>query len=214
MGTSADATARVVLCTIPQLSFPAEKVGSEWSAAIALPESVIPGSYDMKVEVMVGNRHFTPLTKRVDLEAPVMAAVEEAKKEEPKKEEPKKEEPAVVEPLQTAKLLHAITAIGAVDNSVVPATPMAITPPHEDTIAVDVPAQPKPEAKKKITLPKDFFKFEPKVVKPVEIKYKPMESKLVHTTLDRPLAESTVKPVVSLSHGTPIRLIKGEIIYE
>jgi hypothetical protein len=211
MGTSAQATARVILCTNPQLSFPAEKVGDEWMAHVAVPESVHPGDYDMKVEVMVGNRHFTPLTKRVELQGqtvPEVAAVEEAKKEDPKVEEP-----AVVEPLKTAALLRAITAVGAVDGSVVPATPMPIAPPAE--LALEPAAEePKPEPKKKITLPKDFFKFEPKKVERVEIKMKPLESLLTHTVIDRPLAAESVKPVLELNHGTPIRLIKGEIIYE
>jgi hypothetical protein len=214
MGTAADATARVILGTNPQLAFPAAKVGDEWMAYVKVPESVHPGTYEMKVEVMVGNRHFVPLTKNIELEGQAVAepevAVEEAKavpKEEPV-------EVPVVDPLKTSILLRAITATGAVDASVVPADPMpnvVATAPEAEEAPKEVK---KEEPKKKITLSKDFFKFEPKKIEPVKIEFKSISSMMTHTVIDKPLAKEAVQPVLEINHGTPIRLIKGEIIYE
>lgn len=210
MGTSADATVRVILGTSPLLTFPAHKTGveNEWLAALDLPDGIHPGEYDLKVEVMVGNRHFTPLTKKITLDAKdeprvsPSAAIEtpavppgtdvqtEAKKLEPKKEEPKK------------SLLKAILAAGAKDGSVVPAAPV-------EEISVETTEIEIPKAPKKISFPKDFFKFEAKPVEPVQIYMPPITTTLMHLASDQPAPQ-----VVEINHGTPIHLVKGEIIYE
>lgn len=210
MGTGAEATARVVLGTDPQLVFPATKSGDQWSASIKIPEAVEPGSYEMKVEVMVGNRHFTPLTKSVDLERPFIPTIEDV--------QTSSKEPAV-DPLRTSVLLRAVTAAGCADASVASIEPAPVEPSISKKQA-ELPKkqaeQPKKQAEqpKKITLPKDFFKFEPKKVDPVKIELKPLISRLVHSTIDRPLAKEAVIPTIALNQGTPVRLVKGEIIYE
>ena len=200
MGTSAEATARVILCTNPQLSFPATKIGDDWTASVTVPEAIEPGSYDMKVEVMVGNRHFTPLTKKLELfgRNQIAAAVEE----------PVATEEAAEPIAEPAKEVVAPEAVAE-------APVEAVTPSLSLIKSFDAaPAVEEPEAPKKITLPKDFFKFEGKKVAPVKIEFKPLDSMLSFTTIDRPLTPGSVKPVLEINHGTPVRLIKGEIIYE
>lgn len=70
MGTSTEPKVRIILGTRPELSFPATLVGGEWTAAVDLPSSIEDGEYDLRVEVIVGNRHFTPLSKKVLLAGP------------------------------------------------------------------------------------------------------------------------------------------------
>ncbi len=207
MGTSAEATARVILCTNPQLSFPAEKVGDEWSAHVRIPESIEPGSYDMKVEVMVGNRHFTPLTKSIELVGlPSSPATEPD--DSPAEDAVKHEEPVAVEEVVAAEeQAPAVKTISLIKSFV--------NGQDEVVEAVAKPAEEAPvEQPKKITLPKDFFKFEGKKVDPVKIEFKPLVSMLTHTAIDKPLTKESVRPVLEINHGTPIRLIRGEIIYE
>lgn len=196
MGTSAEATARVILCTNPQLSFPATKVGDQWCAQVTVPEAITPGAYDMKVEVMVGNRHFTPLTKSIELFGGAQIAAPIAPAEEPA-EPPAEETAAAEEPVTAEQVASTETII-----QTIPLLKSFGAP------------EPEPEAPKKITLPKDFFKFEAKKIEPVKIDIKPIVSMLTHTAIDRPLKAESVRPVLEINHGTPIRLIKGEIIYE
>lgn len=67
MGTSAEPTARLCLETTPELCFPARNLGDHWSASATIPSDFQPGSYRLRVEVMVNNRHFVPVAKSVDL---------------------------------------------------------------------------------------------------------------------------------------------------
>lgn len=193
MGTSADATARVILHTTPHLSFPATKVGEEWVAHANIPDSIKSGKYNMAIEVMVGNRHFTPLNREVELFGKDVLAAKPTEPDDGPAEDAAKHEPEAV----AAEAVIAEPAAPAIE-------PVPLIKSFE-------PAAP--EVPKKITLPKDFFKFEAKKVEPVVIKPVPMKS-----ALDTPhvVSESMRKAIslVEINHGTPIRLTKGEIVYE
>jgi hypothetical protein len=73
MGTSAEPTARVIIETTPAISFTALKVGDSWVAPVHLPNIIVPGTYRMKVEVLLNNRLFTPFSKMIDVQAPALA---------------------------------------------------------------------------------------------------------------------------------------------
>jgi hypothetical protein len=200
MGTSQEPTVRVILDTSPALTFNAHKLGTEWQADIDLPASTKPGSYDLKVEVMVGNRHFSPLTKKVALDAPEespssssepeesaqvaaekeqqlsSAEVDEALFTEPVQEEPR---PAVVEPEPAPKPNLMKSIVGGEDL-------------------------PKKKEPKKITLPKDFFKFEAKKIEPVELP----------KVIKREPKAKKPKKIIEIKQSTPIRLVKGEVVYK
>ncbi len=67
MGTSSTPTVRVVLGTDPEMSYPASHtVEDKWMAVMMIPEHV-EGTYSMRVEVVLNNRLFTPITKSVTI---------------------------------------------------------------------------------------------------------------------------------------------------
>jgi len=89
MGTSAEPTVKLCLGTTPELSFPARHTGEVWTSSVVIPTGMEAGSYPLRVEVVVNNRHFVPLTKSVDIvlqdqpELPPVMPVEELPHEEP-----------------------------------------------------------------------------------------------------------------------------------
>jgi hypothetical protein len=68
-GTQSIPTVRVVLVTPnADLGFPAEKLSSgneDWSAEVFIPEDLSEGEYDLRVEVIINNRLFTPVKRKV-----------------------------------------------------------------------------------------------------------------------------------------------------
>jgi len=68
MGTGAEPKVRLILGTIPELSFAASKGdGEAWGAEVLIPKFIESGSYDMRVEVILNNRLFTPLNKKIEI---------------------------------------------------------------------------------------------------------------------------------------------------
>lgn len=82
MGTSADPAVRVILAAHPELSFPATKSDDKWTTNLAVPASLAAGTYELRVEVTVNNRVFTPIRKKVEVEAdaPVEKVIADAPK--------------------------------------------------------------------------------------------------------------------------------------
>lgn len=79
MGTSAEPRVRVILGTSPELSFTANKDLDDWVSNMSIPAHIAPGDYDLRVEVHLNNRLFTPINKKInvkgiDLPEPVQAA--------------------------------------------------------------------------------------------------------------------------------------------
>ena len=67
MGTSSTPSVRVVLGTDPEMSYPASNTTDDkWMATMMIP-SGIEGTYSMRVEVVLNNRLFTPITKSVTI---------------------------------------------------------------------------------------------------------------------------------------------------
>jgi len=67
MGTQLTPSVRVVIAATPDLSFPATFTEEGWSADLNIPSNVMSGSYDLRVEVLLNNRMFTPLHKKVEI---------------------------------------------------------------------------------------------------------------------------------------------------
>lgn len=69
MGTSSSPSVRVILGTDPEMSYPATNLSDDkWTAQISIPEG-IEGTYNLRVEVVLNGRLFTPITKSVTIEA-------------------------------------------------------------------------------------------------------------------------------------------------
>lgn len=203
MGTSTEPKVRVLLSTSPELSFPAHKVGDEWKAAVKLPAAVEPGKYDLRVEVILNNRHFTPLTKSIELVSPNAVPAEAW----PPEQEVEMNIPAEI----TAEAAPIVE-------------PVVLTP---DTLIGKQAVDPSPVVKQKIKLSAaavaDMFKAEnlKAPTTPTKIEYRPIISRdPIHSTIDKPLPitekvkATSRKKVVEIKHELPIRLIKGEIVYE
>lgn len=72
MGTSAEPKVRLVLATSPELSFACHRDGVMWACDASIPTGITPGSYGLRVEVVVNSRLFSPLVKQVEVEMPPM----------------------------------------------------------------------------------------------------------------------------------------------
>jgi hypothetical protein len=192
MGTSTDPKVKLVLNTTPEMSFPATKNGDSWHASVVVPDHVEPGKYSLRVEVVIGNRHFSPLTKSVKLELP----------------------PNMVPAAPTP------TPEPAVETVPEAASVEAAEEPAE--IFLPEPVAPKaPRAKKMVKLPADLFSVENLMGSktPVVIDRRPIIARdPVITAMDPPIQmleeKMPKKRIVELKHTLPTRLIKGEIIYE
>lgn len=74
MGSQAEPQqVRVILAAKPELSYPAEKTADGWSAKLEIPDTV-SGDIDLRVEVVVNNRLFTPIKKRISIASAPSAA--------------------------------------------------------------------------------------------------------------------------------------------
>lgn len=79
MGTSTDPKVRLILGTTPELSFAASKgEGDTWGAEVLVPKFIDAGSYDFRVEVVLNNRLFTPLNKKIEIASGVQPEVQMA----------------------------------------------------------------------------------------------------------------------------------------
>lgn len=207
MGTSTEPSVKVTLGTTPELSFPATQVGDSWTTVIKVPEGVEPGSYLLKIDVVVGNRHFSPLSKMVDV-----TSIE------------RMETPAEIKPK-----VVAAEEVAPIEQPVAEEEQVVVAPAAEPEFDIflkqeaqaPLPTPTAPRAKKMVKLPKDLFKAEnlkvPSV--PVQIERKPIIMRdVAHTAMDRPvkITEAVKKPkkIVELKHELPTRLIKGDIVYE
>ena len=68
MGTSAEPEVSVVLGAVPELLFKANRVGDDWVSSVLIPGYIEPGEYDLRVQVLLNNRMFTPVRKSVSVQ--------------------------------------------------------------------------------------------------------------------------------------------------
>lgn len=207
MGTSADPTVRLIIETLPEIAFPAYKVGERWVSTVFVPANLQAGTYKLRVEVVLNNRLFTPFSKPIEIIAPAVEAETIAAPVQPPEELPV---PVEVTPAPAPEVVlpPAIEAIAPpVEAAPVEAAPAA---PIKSLFRDEPPAVVKEEPKK-ITLPADFFKFTPKEVKKVEIALPPIDQALKHIKVE---GISTGVKLAETRGSVPVALVKGEIVYE
>jgi hypothetical protein len=92
MGTSAEPRVRVILGTVPEISFSASNdgVNDDWVSNLMIPAHVETGEYDIRVEVHLNNRLFTPLNKKIGVHRAETMSVDS---EQPELEQPELEQP-------------------------------------------------------------------------------------------------------------------------
>lgn len=189
-GTSVEPTVKVVIHCHPQLSFPASKVGDRWMASVKIPESIEPGEYEMKVEVLLNGRHFSPVNKKITLER-----------------DPASIPAAVYAPEPTPPVEIAKTVVHQEEKIPEP--------------VVEEVAPPAPPKKITLELSKNIFDFSFDKGPAVPVKYDSIaQRKIVETKKieepKKPIKVAKPKPpkIVEIKHGIPVKLTKGEIIYE
>lgn len=76
-GTAAAPAVKFILeAPNAEMGFTASNNGdSNWSANVAIPDDFKPGSYGFRIEVVVNNRLFTPVKKRVEVTEPTVISV-------------------------------------------------------------------------------------------------------------------------------------------
>jgi hypothetical protein len=184
-GTATKPTVRLVIDTPRnELGFKAEEICGEpgkYFAEVFVPDSIEPGEYDMRIEVNLNGRLFTPIKKKVEIgnEQPVVAAPAPAPEPEPASspvDEAKKKVPLVTtKPIDTSKKVYSL--------------PPSFPPSPQGTPT-------------KISIKTIAKEAERRFGKVLE------ES----ATYKKPVA-AAVEPI-NIKPQTPIKLIKGEVIYE
>lgn len=224
MGSSQEPRVRVVIGSTPELAFPASLLDGKWSVDLAIPESVEAGSYDLRVEVLLNNRLFTPLNKRVELTreaaAPQPAPAQSSQAPEKAPQEPNIAAPAApfreaaadeaIAELEAAELIKTIAA--AADSITIKPAPAPATSPVSLGLLQSVAA-----AKPK----KMYERMSSGLPKPSAVKAEPIKVTIAQidgqtrTTKPKVVAKNPEKmPMAVKENKTPIRLVKGDIIYE
>lgn len=235
MGTSIEPVVRVVLGTNPEMSFNAAKEHeNSWMVNVVVPDTVALGDYDVRVEVLLNNRLFTPVKKKVTIGKKDLAAdvpVKEMPKIEtftPKISEPIKNVtpfvPKIAEPVQPVKesgilrtqadkkptvIRRAAAAdemkaiIGSISKIVpAPAKEVKITPAPTTSKLANIckaPIKPlKQRGKKNVQESKPVTLAS--IAADVRDQDKPVNAKAPSVTIKE--------------HVTPIRLVKGDVIFE
>ncbi len=208
MGTSAEPTVRLVLGCTPELSFPAKKTADGWACTLSIPPGIEPCECDLRVEAIVNNRLFTPLIKRVELASVTAPPVETAP--QPASDAP----PAEIPPTPDEVPSEIEFKVKAEETE--PRKPLLSTPEFKRT---ELPSLQKVA---EATPPKKFEPIHTPLPRPSDVKVAPIKVSLtdvmkVAATMEAaapPPARRKAAPVVEIKHETPVRLVKGAIIYE
>jgi hypothetical protein len=224
MGSSNEPKVRLILGTSPELSFAAQSSGEGWEAQINVPVSIAPGSYDMRVEVVLNNRLFTPFTKKVEVAmgveaelphpqaevAPVAAPAEAA----PEVQEVAPEETVVATPAPEKLIVQMPQVVAKMPEFTKKVAEVA-KPAALNLLADIAKQQPKRRFEAMSSgMPSGTAK--PKAA-PIKIKISEIDavtskavSKIVETCATAKVAQSKKKQ----TSKTPIKLVKEHLIYE
>jgi hypothetical protein len=193
-GTATKPTVRLVIDTPRnELGFKAEEICGEpgkYFAEVFVPDSIEPGEYDMRIEVNLNGRLFTPIKKKVEIgnEQPVVVAAP-APVPAPEPEPEPEPEPAST-PVDEAKKKAPLVTTKPIDTSrKVYSLPPSFPPSPQGTPT-------------KISIKTIAKEAERRFGKVLE------ES----ATYKKPVA-AAVEPI-NIKPQTPIKLIRGEVIYE
>jgi hypothetical protein len=233
MGTSAEPRVRLILGTSPELSFPATKDGDDWASNMSIPGHIAPGNYDMRVEVHLNNRLFTPINRKVDVKGTELA---EPLKAAAVPTGPESPAPMAVKPevnndaIKTRDLMHSI-AMTDQGTSVTTPAPTKVKAPEMPKVVAKMPdIAPKavePE------VPASFSLLSKIAKTPAVPMKKRFESKKAPSTTPIRVKISEIDAVTtkSVAHivenctpikvarkkakaGTPVKLVKEQLFYE
>ena len=237
MGTSSTPSVRVVLGTDPEMSYPASNTADDkWMATMMIPNE-IEGNFSMRVEVVLNNRLFTPITRSVTIGRAEAAAPTPNETTSPSVPTPDKAvEPAPVNVIKHEPILRrdpivvpedaegATVAGDIASHSHVMASPIRRVIPA--TIAVKMPTAIVPKKTQGLSMLKSFAskpakKMYERIVtdmpKPSEVSV--TSTKLSIASVDAITAPVKIKIVETIKAAKPkksstIKLIKEQLFYE
>jgi hypothetical protein len=244
MGTSAEPRVRVILGTTPELSFHATKNGDDWASNMEIPGHIAPGNYDMRVEVHLNNRLFTPINRKIDVQGIELAEPLKAASvpTEPESPLPMDVKPAEIKPeinddaVKTRDLLHSI-AMKDQGTSVSLGAAKVKAPEMPKVVSKlpDVKPKAEPKVEEPIVTPEPATlsllskiskapaapmkkRFESKkVASPTPIRVKISEIDAVTTQEVAHIVEKCEPIKVARKKakaGTPVKLVKEQLFYE
>jgi hypothetical protein len=204
------------------LSFNAVKSGDSWVSDVFIPEEFTANDYDVRVEVLVNSRLFTPLKKKMTIASRASIAAETitppTPTQTPQQTETWEDEGGAV-PL---KKVEEPTPLPP-EKPVVPPTPTYTPAPPP------APKTPQAESLKlmKETTKKTFTPVRTPLPSPSKNKAEPIKIKISEIAADSDarfesgLSENTsykkpgkaVTPI-NINQQTPVTLKKGEVVYE
>lgn len=206
LGTQAPPqTVRVVLGGEPELSFNATKAGDEWQANLEIPED-LSGQVNLRVEVVINNRLFTPITKSIAIEPAPVKTVEPASVEMPASKEPAPAEvpapavitkqPVLLKSAPKPSIIKQFEADQVASFSALEKLAKAIPKKNYESFHSGMPSSYKSVSEK------------------IKVRIADIDSLAVHT----PVSEQKIspKPTKSVARllGSPTKLIKGAVTYE
>ena len=240
-GTQAQPSVRLVLVT-PQadLGFPAEKlIGGEaddWFSEVKIPEDLSEGDYDFRVEVVINNRLFTPIKRRVtvgvnpelvaakqDVEAKLAMQTEEVSTpptptQKPRQTEtwegeggalpvtPEKPQPLPSKPLDPLKPAKSLMAEAASKDNTTPHRPKA---KKVEPVAPVKPVERKPAPKKQAVKPEPVRITMADIAAESEKRFGEVLKE--SASYKSPAVAATP---INIKQEIPVTLTKGDIIYE
>lgn len=242
MGTGAAPNVRLVLSCTPELVFPARRTDDGWACTVTIPTGVEPCMCDLRIEAVINNRLFVPLSKQVELQqpdatfdAPMVDPVEAAPVSDEVAPEPDVALPSYEEPpLPDIEPSDVIDFTATVDST--PADQPAPSTPRISIIqmvadrerdverpaskSLALPEAPSLDALQKVVEAPPVVR--PRIITPLPASssarqpVKVSMSEIMKSTADRPTKKipKTTAPVIEMRHELPVRLIKGEVIYE
>jgi hypothetical protein len=206
---------KVALECSPELVYYAHKTGDRWTVDINVPIIVQPGTYKLRIDVILANRLFTPISKMVEVTTP---EVEVAQSVEVKSEpELTPAQPPVVDnspadtpPSVERKSIGLIRQFASEEIGQVEREPKA-----------EVAAGVKAPEKKTIQLPPDLFASllvdatpKQKMTLPVKPTIQKEQAPVVENKKPREINKKKAPVIVEIKQETPVVLLKGDIVFE
>lgn len=216
MGTSSEPRVRVILGASPELSFVANRDGEKWFSSMDIPGTLAPGSYDLRVEVVLNNRLFTPVNKKIEVKTggisePAPAADPEVPaatvvQVTPATEAPTESVQNVVMPTVVAKMPKIEPKVKVESTPAAPATlsllsSIAKATPKKKFEAIRTPL-PKPTGKP---------------AEPIRVKISEIDavtSKAVSHVVEACAEVKKAVKRVAKKSGPPVKLVKEQLFYE
>lgn len=205
-----------------ELGFKCTKVGDEWQADIKIPVGTEPGMYDLRVEVSINNRLFTPVKRQVEVGNDVSVSVAEkpAETTPPPTPQPPPAPTPVPEPaiLPKPPISTVVPEVKKVEPKPVPKpAPKPVVKPGESLMKQVVPEAKAPPVIRKEPQKPTPIKVAPVPPKKVEVVKKPSPPLVIpkqpelrgEIKIERRVAPRPVKTQVK--ETAPIRISMAEI---